>query len=117
MRGEGQGCPKPKCLRCVAYRDGDWWTAECLDLGLAVHADRLEEARPALEAAIKAQVEEYLRLRQEGHTPTVLPVPRYRWRCVLWWVGMQLQALRQTSGGLSLSWSETPDHRLSLLGA
>ena len=97
-------------LRCLAYREGTGWTAECLEVGLAVHGDTLQEARHALDEAIDYLASEVARLRREGARPTVRRVPRYYWKRLKWSLSMSLQTLRRASP----SWEKLPDQRLQV---
>ncbi len=47
----------PNRFRCCAYRDGDYWYADCLDLMLLVKRETLPEAMRELETQILDYVE------------------------------------------------------------
>lgn len=45
--------PKELMLRCYANKDGDQWQAFCIDFGLAVQGDSLQEVKTKLFVMIK----------------------------------------------------------------
>jgi len=84
-------------LRCVAYRDGDSYIAECIDLNLLVRRESISEAACSIEDAIRGYMvtlldnEDSLKeLMGGGKIKGLLPRPsplshrlRYHWYCFL----------------------------------
>jgi hypothetical protein len=84
-------------LRCLAYRDGDSYITECIDLNLLVKRRSISEAASGLEDAIKGYMLTALEneasfgeLVETGEIKGLLPRPsplahrmRYHWYCLL----------------------------------
>jgi len=46
----------PNTIRAVAFKQGDWWVARCLDHDLATQARTLQELRVELDRLLTAHV-------------------------------------------------------------
>jgi len=112
---------RAKKLRCQAYRTRGRWTAECLELGIAVYATDLKSAQSKLHAAITDFLEDILQAAERGENPVVVPIPGYWFKKLLWelhtlWIHLARGALRPTTLLRSTTrWAEvdTDLHQLS----
>ena len=106
---------KYKTLHCEAWRAGQWWVAQALEVAIVGQGESLESAKQDLEEAIRMYVEDVRALIRTGQKVDLIPpVPAYRIRLFWWHIGYFWQQIRarrvMTRATVFTTESELPAH-------